>query len=140
MFEYRWRNRRMKRNVTFAALLVFLLATSGWMLAQEVDITGTWVGETYVPDAPDPDKLTVIFAKKEGKWTGTFTDTMGFASDAPCEEIKLDGTSLTFHFEITDGYDVQTIYVALTVEGDSMTGAWENEGGEGAEIKMEKKK
>ena len=130
----------MKRNITFAALLVFLLAASGWMLAQEVDISGTWVGETFVPDSPDPDKLTVMFAKKDGQWTGTFSDTMGFASEAKCEEIKIDGDSLTFHFDISDGYDVQTIYVALTVEKDSMTGAWENEGGEGAEVKLEKKK
>ncbi len=130
----------MKKHITFAALLVFLLASSGWMLAQDVDITGTWVGETYVPDSPDPDKLTLVFAKKDDIWTGTFSDTMGYASEAECEEIKIDGHSLTFHFDISDGYDVQTIYVALTVEEDSMTGAWENEGGEGAEIKLEKKK
>jgi hypothetical protein len=130
----------MKKNITFAALLVFLLASSGWMLAHDVDITGTWVGETYVPDSPDPDKLTLVFAKKDDIWTGTFSDTMGYASEAECEEIKIDGHSLTFHFDISDGYDVQTIYVALTVEEDSMTGAWENEGGEGAEIKLEKKK
>jgi len=130
----------MKKNITFVALLVFLLASSGWMLAQDVDITGTWVGETYTPDSPDPDKLTLVFAKKDDIWTGTFSDTMGYASEAACEEIKIDGHSLTFHFDISDGYDVQTIYVALTVEEDSMTGAWENEGGEGAEIKLEKKK
>jgi len=130
----------MKRNITFATLIVFLLVTSGWMLAQEIDISGTWVGETYVPDASDPDKLTVVFSKQDGNWTGTFSDTMGYASEAKCEEIKIDGHSLTFYFEISDGYDVQTIYVALKVEGDAMTGAWENEGGEGAEIKLEKKK
>jgi len=130
----------MKKNITFAALFVFLLASSGWMLAQDVDITGTWVGETYTPDSPDPDKLTLVFAKIDDTWTGTFSDTMGYASEAKCDEIKIDGHSLTFHFDISDGYDVQTIYVALTVEEDSMTGAWENEGGEGAEIKLEKKK
>ncbi|MGB2906658.1 MAG: hypothetical protein WBB73_06140 [Candidatus Aminicenantaceae bacterium] len=47
---------------------------------------------------------------------------------------------MTLHFDISDGYETQTIYVTLNVEGDSMTGAWENEGGEGAEIKLEKKK
>ena len=130
----------MKRNVTFAALLVFLLASSGWMLAQEVDISGTWVGETYVPDAPEPDQLTLVFAKKDGKWTGTFSDTMGYASEAECEEIKIEDHSLTFYFDISDGYEVQTIYVSLLIEGDSMTGAWENEVGDGAEIKLEKKK
>ncbi len=130
----------MKRNVTFAALLVFLLVSSGWMLAQEIDISGTWVGETYVPDAPEPDQLTLVFAKKDGKWTGTFSDTMGYASEAECEGIKIEDHSLTFHFDISDGYEVQTIYVSLRIEGDSMTGAWESEIGDGAEIKLEKQK
>ena len=130
----------MRKSITCAALLVFLLASSGWMLAQEPDISGTWVGETYVPDAPDPDKLTLVFAKKEGKWTGTFSDTMGYASEASCEDIVIEGQSMSFHFDISDGYDVQTIYVSLRIEGDTMTGAWENEGGEGAEIKLERKK
>ncbi len=130
----------MKRNVTFAALLVFLLASSGWMLAQEVDITGTWGGETYVPDASEPDQLTLVFAKKDGKWTGTFSDAMGYASEAECEEIKIEDHSLTFHFDTGDGYEVLTIYVSLRIEGDSMTGAWESEAGDGAEIKLEKKK
>jgi hypothetical protein len=130
----------MKKIISLAALLVFLLVSSGWILAHEVDITGTWVGETYVPDASEPDKLTLVFAKKDGKWTGTFSDTMGYASEAECEEMKIEDHSLTFHFDISDGYEVQTIYVALTVEDDSMTGAWENEVGDGAEIKLEKKK
>ena len=90
--------------------------------------------------APKPDQLTLVFAKKDGKWAGTFSDTQGYASEAECEEIKIDGRTVTLHFDISDGYETQTIYVTLNVEGDSMTGAWENEGGEGAEIKLEKKK
>ncbi|MFA9453281.1 MAG: hypothetical protein ACERK6_05130 [Candidatus Aminicenantaceae bacterium] len=130
----------MKKAVSFAILAVFLLAAPAAMLAQEVDITGTWVGETYVPDALDPDKLTLVFAKKDEKWTGTFSDTMGYASEAECEEIKIDGHIVTLHFDISDDYETQIIYVTLEVDGDSMAGAWENEAGEGAEIKLEKKK
>lgn len=130
----------MKKIISFAVLGAFLLAAPVILLAQDVDITGTWVGETYVPDATEPDQLTLVFAKKDGKWAGTFSDTQGYASEAECEEIKIDGRTVTLHFDISDGYETQTIYVTLNVEGDSMTGAWENEGGEGAEIKLEKKK
>jgi len=130
----------MKKAVSFAVLVTFLLAAPAATLAHDVDISGTWVGETYVPDAPEPDKLTLVFAKKDGKWTGTFSDTMGYASEAECEEIKVDGHTVTLHFDISDDYETQTIYVTLNVEGDTMTGAWENEVGDGAEIKLEKKK
>jgi hypothetical protein len=130
----------MKKIISFAVLGAFLLAAPVVFLAQDVDITGTWVGETYVPDATEPDQLTLVFAKKDGKWAGTFSDTQGYASEAECEEIKIDGRTVTLHFDISDGYETQTIYVTLNVEGDSMTGAWENEGGEGAEIKLEKRK
>jgi len=130
----------MKKAVSFAVLVTFLLAAPAAMLAHDVDISGTWVGETYVPDALEPDKLTLVFAKKDGMWTGTFSDTMGYASEAECEEIKVDGHTVTLHFDISDDYEIQTIYVTLNVEGDTMTGAWENEVGDGAEIKLEKKK
>ena len=130
----------MKKVAFFAVLAVFLLAAPSVIQAQDVDITGTWIGETYVPDAAEPDKLTLVFAEKDGKWAGTFSDTMGYASEAECQDIKVDGHTVTLYFEISDGYDVQTIYVTLQVEEDSMTGAWENDGGEGAEIKLSKKK
>lgn len=39
----------MKKIFVLAALFIFLVASSGWMLAQEVDISGTWEGETNVP-------------------------------------------------------------------------------------------
>ncbi len=130
----------MKKVVYLAVLAMFLLAAPSVIQAQDVDITGAWIGETYVPDAAEPDKLTLVFGKKDGKWTGTFSDTMGYASEAECQDIKIDGHTVTLYFEINDGYDVQTIYVTLQVEEDSMTGAWENEAGEGAEIKLSKKK
>ncbi|MGB2906657.1 MAG: hypothetical protein WBB73_06135 [Candidatus Aminicenantaceae bacterium] len=78
----------MKKIISFAILGAFLLAAPVILLAQDVDITGTWVGETYVPDATEPDQLTLVFAKKDGKWGGTFSDTQGYASEAECEEIK----------------------------------------------------
>ena len=70
----------MRKTVCLMALAAFLLAAPAAILAQDVDITGTWIGETYVPDASEPDQLTLVFAKKDEKWTGTFSDTMGYAS------------------------------------------------------------
>ena len=64
-----------------------LMFAGGLAYAGQKDLVGTWVGETEVPDAPEPDKLTIVFALTDGKLTGTFTDSVGFASEVPCEDI-----------------------------------------------------
>lgn len=130
--------RKFTAIVTMAGFI--LMFAGGFAYAQEKDLVGTWVGETEVPDSPEMDKLTVVFALKDGKITGTFTDTVGFASEAPCEDITYKDGNLNFHFDINDGYVTMPIYVILKVEGDSMTGHWENEEGQSAEVKMQRKK
>ncbi|MEE9390353.1 MAG: hypothetical protein V3U91_03835, partial [Candidatus Aminicenantaceae bacterium] len=80
----------MKKATSFMALLAFLLAfSSGISFSQKVDITGTWKGETEVPDAPEPDKLTLVIEKIEGKYTGTISDSMGMLQEEKCEDIEL---------------------------------------------------
>jgi len=131
----------MKKITTLVTIVGLLLLFAGSLtFAMQKDLVGTWVGETEVPDAPEPDKLTVIFALADGELTGTFTDTLGFASEAPLEDIKYKDGSLNFHFDVNDGYATLPIYVTLKVEGDSMTGYWENEEGQSSEIKLQRKK
>lgn len=123
------------------ALLAFLLAfSSGISFSQEVDITGTWKGETEVPDAPEPDKLTLIIEKTEGKYTGTITDSMGMLQDAKCEDIELKDNTLTLNFLVFTGEEYLRIYTTLTVEGDKMSGYWETEDGSSAAIELERSK
>jgi hypothetical protein len=128
----------MRKSIalTTAALVLFAF---GWILALQSDITGTWVGETAVPDALEPDILTLVLETKEGKLVGKVSDSMGYAEDTECLDIKYEKNELTFYFEITDGYDVQPIYISLKIEGDSMVGTWANDAGEGAEVTLKKK-
>jgi len=125
----------MRKGTTGLALLIMtgclLLATSG-----AVDITGTWKGTTEVPDAIDPDELTLVVEKKEGVYHGVINDSFGYCQDAECSDLELAGDQLTFNFLTVDG---NTIYITLTVKGDSMAGHWEDEDGSGAEITMTKK-
>jgi hypothetical protein len=130
----------MRKTIAVLALAAFVLAPTGWMMAQGTDITGTWIGETSTPDAPEPDKLTLVLSKKDGKLVGIINDTLGYASDTECDNLTFEGGELKLTFDISDGYEVQTIYITLKVEGDTMTGYWENDGGEGAEISMKKQK
>lgn len=130
--------KKMAALLTLGSLM--LLFAGGLAYAGQKDLVGTWVGETEVPDAPEPDKLTIVFALADGKLTGTFTDSVGFASEVPCEDINYEDGNLSFHFDINDGYSTVPIYVTLKVEGDSMTGYWENEEGQSSEVKMQRKK
>jgi hypothetical protein len=130
----------MKSRIAVLALIAFVLAPAGWLAAQQQDISGTWVGETSTPDAPEPDKLTMVISKKDGTYSAVISDTLGFASDTECDNMTFEDGELKFTFDISDGYQVQTIYITLKVEGDSMTGYWENDAGEGAEITMQKQK
>ena len=131
----------MKKISILLALTAFVLVLSGGALARwSSDITGTWVGETTVADAFEPDKLTLVIEKKDDSYVGTLSDTHGFASEAQCENLTFEDNQLKFTFDISDGYSVETIYITLKVEGDTMTGVWENDAGDGAEITMQRKK
>ncbi len=131
----------MKKATSFMALLAFLLAfSSGISFSQQVDITGTWKGETEVPDAPEPDKLTLIIEKTEGKYTGTILDSMGMLQEEKCEDIELKDNTLTFKFNVFTGEEYLSVYTTLTVEGDKMSGYWETEDGNSAAIELERSK
>jgi len=128
------------RKPTALVTAVFLLISFGPTLALQSSITGTWVGETAVPDALEPDILTLVLEMKDAKLAGKLTDSMGYAQDADCLDLEYGENELEFYFEISDGYDVQPIYISLKVEGDSMIGTWANDQGEGAEVTLKKKK
>lgn len=131
----------MKKATSFMALLAFLLAfSSGISFSQEVDITGTWKGETEVPDASEPDKLTLVIEKIEGKYTGTISDSMGMLQEEKCEDIELKDNTLTFKFNVFTGEEYLSVYTTLTVEGDKMSGYWETEDGNSAAIELERSK
>jgi len=131
----------MKKATSFMALLAFLVAfSSGISFSQEVDITGTWKGETEVPDAPEPDKLTLVIEKTEGKYTGTITDSMGMLQDAKCEDIELKDNTLTLNFYVFTGEEYLRVYTTLTVEGNKMSGYWETEDGNSAAIELDRSK
>jgi len=131
----------MKKAASFIALFAFLSAfSSGISFSQAVDITGIWKGETEVPDAAEPDKLTLVLEKKEGKYAGTITDSMGMLQDEKCADIELKDNTLTFNFNVFTGEEYLRVYATLTVEGDKMSGHWETEDGNSGAIKMERSK
>lgn len=131
----------MKKAASFLSLALFILAIcNGILLCQQVDLSGTWIGETEVPDAFEPDKVTLILEKTNGQYTGTVTDSMGMALEAELEDIEFENNELKANFIIFDGYEYTRIYFVLTVEGDTMKGRWESEGGDSAPIELQRQK
>ena len=131
----------MKKAVSFLSLMVFLLSfSSGISLCQQADLSGTWVGETEVPDASEPDKVTLVLEKINGEYKGTVTDSMGLAQEAELENIEIKGNELKANFLVFDGYEYSRISIYLTVEGDTMKGRWESESGDSASIELQRQK
>ena len=130
----------MKRTASLLAMVAFLLTLScGISFCQEVDLSGTWEGTTEVPDAPEPDQITVVLEKIDGEYSGTFTDSLGFAEDAELKDIEFKDNTLTFNFTIFDRFEYTKVYATLTVEGNKMSGNWESEDGNSGPIELEKK-
>ena len=129
----------MKRTASLLAMIAFFLILSyGISFCQEVDLSGTWEGTTEVPDAPEPDQITLVLEKIDGEYSGTFTDSLGFAEDAELEDIEFKDNTLTFNFTIFNGFEYQMIYAILTVKGNKMSGNWESDDGSSGPVELEK--
>ena len=129
----------MKKTISIFSLTVFLIAAAGLMPGQSTDLSGTWVGETVIPDAIDPDEITMVLTKENGEYSGKVSDSMGMFDDTECEDIKFVDNKLTFNIEADTGEEYLRVFLSLIVEGDTMTGHWEAEDGSAGEAAMRKK-
>ncbi len=131
----------MKKTSSALTLFAFLLVFSfGMSFSQQAELSGTWVGSTEVPDAPEPDKLSLVLKKEEGKYSGTITDSMGMLQDTEIEDVEFKDNTLTFTFQVDTGEEYITVHASLTVKGDKLIGHWETADGNSASIEMERQK
>ncbi len=129
----------MKRITSILSFLAFLLILSyGISFCQEVDLSGTWEGTTEVPEEAELDQITLTLEKIDEEYSGTFTDSLGFAQDAELEDIEFKDNTLTFSFTIFNGFEYAMIYATLTVEGNKMSGNWESEDVSSGPVEFEK--
>lgn len=126
-----------KTNLIFIiACLMILPLTAG--IGDNVDISGTWVGSTVVPNATEEDRLTLVLNKDGDSYTGTITDSMGLAQDAVLQEVDFSDNTLTFNFMVDTGDGSMLVDATLTLKGDTMTGAWSTEDGSSGDITLKK--
>jgi len=108
------------------------------LLCQEKDITGTWIGKTYVPDQGE-DGLTMIVEKEEDEYKATLSDDFGLVPGLEARDVSYEEGTLSFNFNIFDGYQDMTVWITLEVNGDKMSGYWETVDGMRDSIEMERK-
>jgi hypothetical protein len=130
--------RKLTSILTFSAFLLILF--NGSVFCQQVNLAGTWIGETTVPDEIEPDKVTLVLERIDGEYTGKVTDAFGYAMDSELQDVKFEDDKLTANFFIFNGEEYVKITFTLTVEGDTMTGEWMSDDGNSAPIKLERKK
>ncbi|MGD9344612.1 MAG: hypothetical protein PVH84_02035 [Candidatus Aminicenantes bacterium] len=129
----------MKKLTSVLATAAFLLAlSSGFVFCSADDISGTWVGETEIPDQ-GTDELTMVLEKAGDTYTGILSDSFGMLIDTECDDLEYKDNVLTFNISIYDGYSSMTVYITLKVEGNTMTGQWETAEGDTGALTMEKK-
>lgn len=122
--------------LTFLALIIS--ADSGF--CQQKDIAGTWVGETDVPDAPEPDEFTLVISKKDGVYNGVISDSLGMADHAECMEFEYVEAKISFYFAVSDGYNFTQVMVELEVKDNFLEGSWEDENGNTGTVVMQRQK
>lgn len=129
----------MRKLSAFFALSSFIIMLfPAGLLCQEGDITGTWVGKTYVPDQGE-DGLTLNIEKVEGEHKVTVSDDFGMVPGVEASDVSYEDGTLSFNFNIFDGYQDMTVWITLEVSGNKMSGYWETADGVRDSIEMEKK-
>jgi hypothetical protein len=131
----------MKKSAMILALSAFAMALfSGAVFCLEENLSGTWIGETTVPDELEPDKVTLILEKTNGEYKGKVTDAFGFAMEAELNDIEFKDNQLTANFLIFTGEEYMKVFFTLRVEGDTMKGYWKSEGGDSSTIELGRQK
>lgn len=87
--------------------------------APKVDAVGEWTMTTETPQGSQEGKLS--FTKDGSGLTGTISGGQ-FAQPVKLENIKLDGSALSFTFSFDAGGAIVQVEVAVTIEGDTFKG------------------
>ncbi len=128
----------MKTSRSLAiTLLAAVIVVAGSATLGAADITGTWIGQTEIPNQ-GVDKVTLVIKKTDAGYAGTITDSLGTVAEATeLQEIAFTGDDLSFSFLVGDGLSVT---VRLKLDGDTLKGKWGHPSGDTGEIALERQK
>ena len=130
----------MKKGAFLVLLTAAMIFSGSPVFSQSPDLSGTWVGETVIPDVADKDQVTLVLTKEGESYSGSVTDSMGMANESPLENVKFENNTLTAEFVIFNGEENVRISMSLEVSGGRLVGEWQSEDGETGPLDLERKK
>jgi hypothetical protein len=130
----------MKRVTIFALAAVVATLAAGIVFGQNTDLSGTWVGETVVPNSADKDGLSLVLKKDGASYSGTMTDTMGMVNGAILENVKMENGTLSFQFNAGPTDQAIRISTTLKLIDDKLVGSWVDDQGDTGPLALVRKK
>jgi len=124
------------KSLILGLTLVFILGSTGILIAFSEDLSGSWSGSTVINGMDET--LTLVLKKSDDNYTGMVTDSAGFSNETEIESVKFENNQLSFTFPIDTGGAYMTIYVTLEVSKNEMTGEWTSDDGGSGPIKLKK--
>ncbi|OGD27673.1 MAG: hypothetical protein A2V57_01130 [Candidatus Aminicenantes bacterium RBG_19FT_COMBO_65_30] len=125
--------------ILVATALALLILGAGLFAQKKPDVIGTWIGYAVVGDGSRVD-ITLVIDKGEAGYTGKLSDTTGMVPESPLKEIVFKDGKLTFEIDLAQGMESQLIKIELTLENETLNGAWFDPEGNSDVIELTLKK
>ena len=125
--------------ILVATALALLILGAGLFAQKKPDVIGTWIGYAVVGDGSRVD-VTIVIDKGESGYTGKLSDASGMVPESPLKEIVFKDGKLTFEIDMAQGMESQLIKIELTLENETLNGAWFDPEGNSDVIELTLKK
>ena len=109
--------------ILVATALALILLVGGVFAQKKPDVVGTWIGYAIVGDGSRVD-ITVVIDKGEAGYTGKISDATGMVPELPIKNIVFKDGKLGFEFDMAQGAEAMLIKIELTLDGETLKGAW----------------
>ncbi len=134
----------MKSSLRLPVIALAALAVlAGTALAQapkKADVVGTWAGYAVVGDDGSQVDITIVIEKAAAGYSGKISDATGMVPETPLREIVFKDGKLSFEFDLAQGMDTSLIKIELTLESETLKGAWADPEGNSGAISLALKK
>ncbi len=115
----------MKKTLLILVIvtLTLLVLVGGVFAQKKPDVIGTWIGYAFVGDGSSVD-ITVVIDKGEAGYTGKLSEATGMVPESPLKNIVFKDGKLAFEFDLAQGAESMLIKIELTLDSETLKGAW----------------
>jgi hypothetical protein len=133
-------NKSLRLPVITLAALALLAGPALAQAPKKADVIGTWIGTAVVGDDGSQVDITVVIEKAEAGYSGKISDATGMVPETPLRQIVFKDGKLSFEFDLAQGMDTTLIKVEITLEAETLKGAWADPDGNSGAISLALKK